>query len=64
MKYLMVEWWNIWSSVFRKQNQRKARFSESAAHSRRNELRWYSEEPSSALMSTAGWIAGLPSSRQ
>ena len=59
-----MEWLNTSSSIVRKQNQRKDRFSEIAAHRRRNELTLYSDEISNALTSTSGWIAGLPLSRQ
>ena len=62
MKWLMLEWSNTGSSMVRKQNQRWAIFSEMAEHSRRKEAMLYSEQISSALTITSGWIAGLPKS--
>ena len=59
-----MEWSKTLSSMFRKQNQRNARFSEIAEHSRRKEVTLYRDEMSSALTSTSGCIAGRPLSRQ
>jgi hypothetical protein len=59
-----VEWSKTSSSIVRKQNQRKAMFSEMARHRRRNEVMLYSAEMSIALTITSGWIAGLPLSME
>ena len=64
MNRLMLELSNTGSPMVRKQNQRYSGFSDMAEHSRRKGATFYSEQISSALTITSGWMAGLPKSGQ